>query len=76
MMPASIQICPIEIPGRGRRSNKQAVDKVDELADLLVHGLPLQVQRSLLSMYMSSLGTTGISERTNLFVMCRIWLSG
>jgi hypothetical protein len=43
MLPASIQVCPIEIPGRGRRSSEPAIDDVHQLADALAASLPLQV---------------------------------
>lgn len=42
MLPASIQVCPVEIPGRGRREGETALTTVDELAKLLAHSLPLQ----------------------------------
>lgn len=42
MLPASVQVCPIEIPGRGRREGETALTTVDELAKLLAHSLPLQ----------------------------------
>jgi surfactin synthase thioesterase subunit len=45
MLPASIQVCPIELPGRGRRRGEQGIATVDQLADALVDGLPLQVKR-------------------------------
>lgn len=43
MLPAAIQVCPIELPGRGRRQAEQAISDVATLADLLVNFLPLQV---------------------------------
>ena len=43
MLPASIQICPVEIPGRGRRLDEPSVNDVHQLADLLIAELPLQV---------------------------------
>lgn len=43
MLPASIQVCPIELPGRGRRQDEAAVDSVAALADALATSLPLQV---------------------------------
>ena len=42
MLPASIQVCPIEIPGRGRREGETALTTVGELAKVLAHSLPLQ----------------------------------
>ena len=44
MLPACIQVCPIEIPGRGRRMDEHAINSVSELADTLVDALPLQVR--------------------------------
>ena len=44
MLPASIQVCPIEIPGRGRRSLEPSIDNVHRLADMLASNLPLQVR--------------------------------
>ncbi|PRW20616.1 Erythronolide modules 3 and 4 [Chlorella sorokiniana] len=32
MLPASVQVCPVEIPGRGRREGEPALDKVHDLA--------------------------------------------
>ena len=43
MLPACIQVCPIEIPGRGRRSSELAISDVHQLADALAAHLPLQV---------------------------------
>jgi len=42
MLPASIQVCPVEIPGRGRREGEASLTTVDELARILAHSLPLQ----------------------------------
>jgi surfactin synthase thioesterase subunit len=42
MLPASVQVCPVEIPGRGRREGETALTTVDELAKVLAHSLPLQ----------------------------------
>lgn len=44
MLPASIQICPVEIPGRGRRDGEPHVNTVTMLAETLAHSLPLQVR--------------------------------
>ena len=41
MLPASVQVCPVEIPGRGRRVGEPAIDSVPELARLLANCLPL-----------------------------------
>jgi acyl transferase domain-containing protein/surfactin synthase thioesterase subunit/acyl carrier protein/NAD(P)-dependent dehydrogenase (short-subunit alcohol dehydrogenase family) len=41
MLPASIQVCPVEIPGRGRRENEAAPATVEELAATLARSLPL-----------------------------------
>ena len=43
MLPASIQVCPVELPGRGRRQGEAAINDVARLADLLADSLPLQV---------------------------------
>lgn len=42
MLPASIQVCPVEIPGRGRRLGEPAPATVAELATLLAQSLPLK----------------------------------
>lgn len=41
MLPASVQVCPVEIPGRGRREGEPAINDVRELARLLARSLPL-----------------------------------
>lgn len=41
MLPASVQVCPVEIPGRGRREGEPAINTVPELAKQLAHSLPL-----------------------------------
>lgn len=43
MLPAAIQVCPVELPGRGRRLNEAALTDVHELAEALLQALPLQV---------------------------------
>ena len=43
MLPASIQVCPVELPGRGRRQGEAAINDVARLADVLADSLPLQV---------------------------------
>lgn len=43
MLPACIQVCPIELPGRGRRREETSISDVAELADMLADSLPLQV---------------------------------
>lgn len=43
MLPASIQVCPIELPGRGRRRDETGIADVAILADALAESLPLQV---------------------------------
>ena len=43
MLPAAIQVCPIELPGRGRRRGEPPVNDVAVLADQLADALPLQV---------------------------------
>lgn len=42
MLPASVQVCPVEIPGRGRREGETALTTVDELSKVLAHSLPLK----------------------------------
>ncbi|KAK9803914.1 hypothetical protein WJX72_004698 [[Myrmecia] bisecta] len=42
MMPPSIQVCPIELPGRGRREGEPAISDVHMLAAALAECLPLQ----------------------------------
>ncbi|CAL8466746.1 g6282 [Coccomyxa elongata] len=42
MLPPSIQVCPIEIPGRGRREGEPSINEISELANILAHALPLQ----------------------------------
>ena len=44
MMPPSIQVCPIEIPGRGRREGEPSINEISQLATALAHALPLQVR--------------------------------
>lgn len=41
MLPASVQVCPVEIPGRGRREGERSINNVQELARLLARSLPL-----------------------------------
>ena len=41
MLPASVQVCPVEIPGRGRREGEPAIPHVKQLAALLARSLPL-----------------------------------
>ena len=43
LLPPSIQVCPVEIPGRGRREGEAALSTVSALAEALAHALPLQV---------------------------------
>ena len=43
MLPASIQVCPIELPGRGRRRGEAGIADVAALADALAEAMPLQV---------------------------------
>ena len=43
MMPPSIQVCPVELPGRGRREEEMSISNVVELAQILAHALPLEV---------------------------------
>ena len=46
MLPASIQVCPVEIPGRGRREGEQSINSIAELAEKLALVLPFQVRSS------------------------------
>ena len=48
MLPQSIQVCPVEIPGRGRREGEESIDNVAELASALAYALPLQASPQLL----------------------------
>ncbi len=43
LLPASIQVCPVEIPGRGRKEGEQSINSVADLAQTLAHSLPLKV---------------------------------
>ena len=43
LLPPSIQVCPVEIPGRGRREDEPAPSDAAELARVLARSLPLQV---------------------------------
>ena len=45
MLPASIQVCPVELPGRGRRQADTPINDVAILADTLADSLPLQARR-------------------------------
>ena len=47
MLPPSIQVCPVEIPGRGRRSQEPGTSDVLVLAQQLAAALPLQVRSVL-----------------------------
>ncbi|KAK9841775.1 hypothetical protein WJX81_002144 [Elliptochloris bilobata] len=42
LVPACIQVCPVEIPGRGRRECEPALTDAAKLARVLAHSLPLQ----------------------------------
>ena len=44
LLPAGVQVCPIEIPGRGRLSSQEPLPDVATLAEALALGLPLQVR--------------------------------
>ena len=41
MLPASIQVCPVELPGRGRREGEEGISDVRSLARALARHLPL-----------------------------------
>ena len=43
LLPAGIQVCPVEIPGRGRLSAQEPLPDIATLAEQLALGLPLQV---------------------------------
>ena len=43
MLPASVQVCPVEIPGRGRREGEPAPESIASLAKQLARCLPLDV---------------------------------
>ena len=43
MLPPSIQVCPVELPGRGRRGGEPFHRDMTALAMQLAAGLPLQV---------------------------------
>ena len=43
MLPAAIQVCPIELPGRGRRQGEVGVCDIAVLARTLADVLPLHV---------------------------------
>ncbi len=44
LLPPSIQVCPVEIPGRGRREGEPAPSDAAALARLLARSLPLQAR--------------------------------
>ncbi len=43
LLPPSIQVCPVEIPRRGRRAGEPVLSDAAELARVLAHSLPLLV---------------------------------
>ena len=43
MLPPSIQVCPVEILGRGRRSGEPTIADVQQLAESLALALPMEV---------------------------------
>lgn len=43
MLPPSIQVCPVELPGRGRRQSDTPINDVVEIAEMLARTLPLEV---------------------------------
>ena len=55
MLPPSIQVCPVEIPGRGRREGDPGISQVSDLAAALAKHLPLQVTHILLVLYLTDL---------------------
>eukprot|EP00890_Picochlorum_soloecismus_P001860 jgi/Picsp_1/2675/NSC_00905-R1_beta-ketoacyl synthase len=40
LTPSCLQICPVEIPGRGRRSSESSIASIRQLVDLLANSLP------------------------------------
>ena len=40
LVPSCLQICPVEIPGRGRRSSESSIASISQLVGLLVNSLP------------------------------------
>ena len=69
MLPASVQVCPVEIPGRGRRQGENAIDSVTELADLLVETLPLQVSiQSRAQLCQSQTAQSGLHQPQTLLI--------
>lgn len=40
LIPSCLQICPVEIPGRGRRSSESSIASISQLVGLLVNSLP------------------------------------
>ena len=46
MMPPSIHVCPVELPGRGRREQESSISSIAEIAQTLAHALPLEVRSS------------------------------
>ena len=74
MLPASIQVCPVEIPGRGRREGERSINSVAELAEKLALILPFQVRNCQVQIYVSTnIGKPSTSEET--MVSCRISLT-
>lgn len=41
-LPASVQVCPLELPGRGRRAGEKPAEGIKQLANALAQNLPLQ----------------------------------
>ena len=50
MLPPSIQVCPLEMPGRGRRSQEHGISDVQALAEQLATALPLQVLQACMAL--------------------------
>ena len=61
MLPASVQVCPVEIPGRGRRGGDPSISEVAELAALLARSLPLQVRPHALLYLLAHMVRVGFS---------------
>lgn len=60
LLPPSVQVCPVEIPGRGRREGEPAPSDAAELAHVLARLLPLQV----ITIFASNITLSIISNRS------------
>ena len=73
MLPASIQVCPVEIPGRGRRSSETSIDDVHLLADALAASLPLQARSSPLRRPMNAISPSQCLAPSLLLIIQTRW---